>query len=271
MFKKILDSLSIKAHTLQTRAGREYLLGYTSEHTKRDRKLKFIAEQNFTKNNPEFGIGNVTGDWDGYVQYRKGYQKSCILIENHFSVRDYYYELKGDKSIDEVNYALVEKQDIPEIKNLLTDNYQWEDYLDFYRSAFKISYASVWLYWTIDAYDRNIDEDKNLLLRKISERAKVKNYILDCIDNKEIPVYSFDEFRKLRYEVQCVYIAKALNVLNLPKQIERFDWQTITEEDIKLANDYENNYYQHSFWYDIFWNVLRKKTGSDDDLETFFN
>jgi hypothetical protein len=271
MLKKILDSLSNQITTLQTRAGREDLLGYTSEHTKRDRKLKFIAEQNFTKNNPEFGIGNLTGDWDGYVQYRQGYQKSCILIENHFSVRNYYYELKEDKSIDEVNYALVEKQDIPEIKNLLTDNYQWENYLTFYKSAFKISYASVWLYWTVDAYDRNIDEDKNLLFRKNSEREKVKNYLLDCIDNKEIPVYNFEAFRKLSCEVQYVYIAKALNVLNLQKQIERFDWQIILEEDIKFAEDYKNNHYQYRFWNDIFWNVLCKKTGSDDDLETFFN
>jgi hypothetical protein len=271
MFKKILDSMAIKANTLQTRAGREYFFGYKSKHNERDRKLKFIAEQKFTEDHPEFMIGHPTGDWDGYVQYRKGYKKSCIFIENHFSVENYYHELLKDKSIDEINYALIHKQDIPEIRNLLTDNYTWENYLDFYRSAFKISYASAWLYWTVDAYDPSIDEEKNLLLRKKSEREKVKNYIFDCIDNKEIPIYSFEEFRKLRYEVQCVYIAKALNVLNLPKLIESFDWQIILAEDIKFAEDYENTYYQHTFWYDIFLKVLHKKTASDDDLETFFN
>jgi len=246
VLKKLLDSLSNTAYTLQTRAGREDMIhralgGTRSKRYERDIKLQHEARKKFTELHPEVRIWTTTGDWHGYIQYRKGTQKFCHLIENKSWIQNQYYKYCEDKSLDEVRYEIIRAEDIPNINYLLSDDLKWKDYCEIYKTAFKVIYATVWLDWALKV---GINESK--------EKKQVFNHVYNSIKEKEIPCDSYDEFKGFSDVEKMLYIADALHSLDLEPRIPEFTWQAINKDDLIFCKDYKENEYQLDTWARIF-------------------
>ncbi|MBT8586678.1 hypothetical protein G6675_00055 [Polynucleobacter paneuropaeus] len=267
MFKKLLETLSVSAYTLQTRAGREDLFG-KSKRNERDRKLKFEAYERFRDEHPEFQYGGLLDDYDGYIQYRKGVRKVCVFIENESWVRRDYYKLLEDKEIEEIKYEIIRPQDIPKVRYLLGDSLKWEDYFELYKTAFKVMYASVWLNWVMDEGGGSGNPENQ---ERTDQRAKVFNYIYESIKDQEIPFSDYDEFKRADDVLQVLFIADALHNLKLPTRLDRFEWDAITEEDIEFCKSSKAHYYQYGFWLEIFSLKFHKFAGIYEvDIKNMF-
>ncbi|MEI8280579.1 MAG: hypothetical protein WCG87_12525 [Bacteroidota bacterium] len=265
MFKKLLDSLSNAAYTLQTRAGREDMLNkalgtHRSKRYERDMKLKGLAHRDFREQHPEVQIWGLVDDYDGYVQYRKGTQKFCHLIENESWIQNEYYKYHEDKSLDEVRYEIILAENIPKINYLLSDDLEWKDYCEIYKTAFKVIYATVWLDWALKG---GINESK--------EKKQVFNHVYNAIKEKEISCDSYDEFKGFSDVEKMLYIADALHSLDLEARIPGFTWQAINKDDLIFCKDYKENQYQLDTWARIFEHKFKISAGIyAPDIEKIF-
>jgi hypothetical protein len=249
--KKILSIFQDASEQLQTRRGREELLGLPAN--KRNRKLNEVAKNNFYSTYPEFDDRGNKGsgddyDFDGYIQFRMGNKYYCQFMEGESSLKKEYFRLCEEK-YDEVDFRIIDADEVPVIYNLLKDYKDWTKFISLYPTSFKYMYASCWFYKYRSMYFYSGEEEK----QKLRERDAVISTIKHLLAKGDIEFESIEQVYDASEECQMLILSRALNKLNANTFIESLDWQDFDE------NDVHNLQLDAGFEYDFWARVFRRK------------
>lgn len=260
ILKKILNIFQDTSEQLQTRRGREELLGLSAN--KRNRKLNEVAEKNFYSTYPEFAdMGNKGSgddyDFDGYIQFRIGNKYYCQFMEGEPSLKKEYLRL-CEKKYDEVDFRIIDVNEVPVIYNLLKNYKDWTKFISIYPTSFKYMYASCWFYKYRSLYFYSGEEEK----QKLTERDAVISSIKHLLAKGDIEFGSIEQVYDAPEEYQMLILSRALNKLNATPLIESLDWQDFDENDVhNMQLDTGSEY---DFWSRVFWRKFNLSSGLID-------
>jgi hypothetical protein len=205
-------------------------------------------------------------DFDGYIQYLDGNFKRCLLIENESSILKKYYELLSNKQHLYTKYAIFNKDDVPEINNLLPSFPDFDYYLYLYKTSFKFMYAGAW--YNEARYPPEDDVDvKNRLLQ---EKNEVKKILSRGIRVTESLFIDMKQIHMLSEEIQMLVLSKILLLTNASPLIDGKKWADISEEDLTYTKNYDGK--EYDLWQQFFYHKFNLSTSLlSVDFQRFFD